>query len=98
MLTEVTIENGENGRYKPRSLKGAKKTPTRSQLKWLARGLKQAGGKLPLFDEDGQRISGRTVQSCIENAWAEPWFANPMMPGWRICKLTVAGRNVLTGA
>ena len=98
MLTEVTIENGVNGRYKPRSLKGAKKTPTRSQLKWLARGLKQAGGKLPLFDEDGQRISGRTVQSCIENAWAEPWFANPMMPGWRICKLTVAGRNLLTGA
>ena len=98
MLTEVTIENGVNGRYKPRSLKGAKKTPTRSQLKWLARGLKQAGGKLPLFDEDGQRISGRTVQSCIENAWAEPWFSNPMMPGWRICKLTVAGRNVLTGA
>ena len=98
MLTEVTIENGGNGRYKPRSLKGAKKTPTRSQLKWLARGLKQAGGKLPLFDEDGQRISGRTVQSCIENAWAEPWFANPMMPGWRICKLTVAGRKVLTGA
>ena len=98
MLTEVTIENGENGRYKPRSLKGAKKTPTRSQLKWLARGLKQAGGKLPLFDEDGQRISGRTVQCCIENAWAEPWFANPMMPGWRICKLTVAGRKVLTGA
>ena len=95
MLNEVTIENG---RDKPRSCKGAKKTPTRSQLKWLARGLKQAGGKLPLFDEDGQRISGRTVQSCIENAWAEPWFANPMMPGWRICKLTVAGRKVLTGA
>ena len=95
MLTEVTIENGCD---KPRSRKGAKKTPTRSQLKWLSRGLKQAGGKLPLFDEDGQRISGRTVQSCIENAWAEPWFANPMMPGWRICKLTVAGRNVLTGA
>lgn len=92
MLTEVTLEKG---RDKPRSPKGAKKTPTPSQLKWLARGLKQPGGKLPLFDEDGQRISGRTVQSCIENAWAEPWFANPMMPDWRICKLTAAGRNVL---
>lgn len=92
MLTEVTLEKG---RDKPRSPKGAKKTPTPSQLKWLARGLTQAGGKLPLFDEDGQRISGRTVQSCIANAWAEPWFANPMMPDWRICKLTAAGRNVL---
>ena len=95
MLTVVT---NEKGRHKPRSRKGARKTPSPSQLKWLARGLTQAGGKLPLFDEDGQRVSGRTVQSCIENAWAEPWFANPMMPDWRICKLTAAGRNVLSGA
>ncbi len=95
MLTEVTLEKGLD---KPRSRKGAKKTPTRSQLKWLARGLAQAGGKLPLFDEDGQRISRRTIKSCLENAWAEPWFANPMMPDWRICKLTAAGRNVLSGA
>ena len=95
MLTEVTIEKG---RDKPRFREGARKTPTASQLKWLARGLAQAGGKLPLFDEDGQRISGRTIQTCIENAWAEPWFANPMMQGWQICKLTAAGRTVLSGA
>ena len=95
MLTEVTLEKG---RDKPRSRKGAKKAPTPPQMKWLARGLTQAGGKLPLFDEDGQRISGRTIQTCIENAWAEPWFANPMMPGWQICKLTAAGRIVLAGA
>ena len=55
MLTEMTLEKG---RDKPRSRKGAKKTPTPSQLKWLARGLTQAGGKLSLFDEDGQRVSG----------------------------------------
>ena len=59
MLTEVTIEKG---RDKPRFREGARKTPTASQLKWLARGLAQAGGKLPLFDEDGQRVSGRPVQ------------------------------------
>ena len=95
MLTEVILEKGCD---KPRSRKGAKKAPTPPQMKWLARGLTQAGGKLPLFDEDGQRISGRTIQTCIENAWAEPWFANPMMPGWQICKLTAAGRIVLAGA
>ena len=93
MLTEVTFKNGCD---KPRSRKGAKKTPTRSQLKWLSRGLKQAGGKLPLFDEDGQRISGRTVQSCIEKGWAKPWFDNPIKPDWLICKLTDSGRQVLS--
>ncbi|NQV57579.1 MAG: hypothetical protein HQ503_17080 [Rhodospirillales bacterium] len=66
--------------------------PTQVQKKWLARGLDQAGGKLPLFDEEGQRISERTVKSCLRQGWAEPWFANPIKPGWLVCKLTDAGR------
>ena len=68
--------------------------PTRVQLRWLRRGLTQPGGKLSLFDEDGRRISDRTVQSCIRQGWAEPWFYNPLKPEWVVCKLTHLGRVV----
>ncbi len=67
---------------------------TQQQLRWLKRGLDQAGGKLPLFDGNGRKVSERTVKSCIEHGWAEPWFANPLKPDWLICKLTESGREV----
>ena len=69
--------------------------PTAAQLSWLKRGLDQPGGKLPLFDRDGQRINRRTVRTCIETGWAEPWFANPIKPDWLVCKLTEEGRRAL---
>ena len=69
-----------------------------SQLKWLMRGLDQPGGKLPLFDQEGRRVSDRTVQSCLDKGWAEPWFDNPIMPNWQICRLTDAGRRLCAGA
>ncbi|MBT3703884.1 MAG: hypothetical protein HOE62_21160 [Alphaproteobacteria bacterium] len=68
--------------------------PTSTQLKYLRRGLTQAGGKLPLFDEMGQRVGDKTVQACIRAGWAEPWFANPMKPDWLICKITDIGRKL----
>ena len=74
---------------------GGSKKPTPSQLRWLVRGRTQAGGKLPLFDETGQRVSERTVRSCIKRGWAEPWFVNPIKPDWLICKLTKTGRAVV---
>ena len=68
--------------------------PTKAQIKWLRQGLNQAGGKLPLFDSNGQKISSRTVNTCIKQGWAEPWFNNPIKPDWLVCKLTNAGRRV----
>ena len=68
--------------------------PSVAQRAWLARGLNQPGGKLPLFDRNGQRVSPRTIKSCIENGWAEPWFSNPLKPDWLVCKLTRAGRGL----
>lgn len=68
--------------------------PTATQLAWLRRGLDQPGGKLPLFDANGKRVSERTVRACIEQGWAEPWFENPIKPDWLICKLTEQGRSV----
>jgi hypothetical protein len=70
--------------------------PTLVQLAWLVRGLRQPGGKLPLFDEDGQTIDRRTVDSCLANGWAAPWFANPLKPDWRVCRLTEEGRRLAT--
>ena len=69
--------------------------PTPMQREWLKRGLKQAGGKLPLFDRDGQLYPERTIRTCIEHGWAEPWFNNPMRPDWLVCKLTEAGRKIV---
>ena len=71
--------------------------PSPAQLRYLRRGLSQPGGKLPLFDEDGQRVGDKTVRTCIRSGWAEPWFANPMKPDWLVCKITDAGRSVAEG-
>ena len=70
--------------------------PTDVQRAWLERGLHQPGGKLPIFDRYGQRISPATVRACIAHGWAAPWFANPLKPDWLVCKLTEAGRAVLS--
>src|SRR5215472_18669478 len=70
-----------------------KPVPSPVQRAWLKRGLDQPGGKLPLFDTQGQQIDPRTIRSCVEQGWAEPWFANPIKPGWLVCKLTDAGRR-----
>ena len=69
--------------------------PTAAQSDYLKRGLAEPGGKLPLFDRDGQRYSRRTIQSCIDRGWAKPWFHNPIKPDWLICRLTESGEAVL---
>ncbi len=70
--------------------------PTSVQAAWLKRGLAQPGGKLPLFDEVGQRYDPRTLRACLDKGWAAPWIANPLKPDWLICKLTEAGRNAVS--
>ncbi len=84
----------------PRSTDGksGRARPSPSQLAYLMRGLDQPGGKLPLFDEEGQRIDARTVRACIARGWAEPWTANPVKPDWLICRLTEEGRRIAMAA
>jgi hypothetical protein len=72
-----------------------RKRPTAAQRAWLARGLAQAGGKLPLFDLDGQRVDANLIAVCLAAGWAEPWFANPLKPDWLVCRLTDAGRTLV---
>lgn len=81
-------------RGRPRSLATAPGMPTPAQLDWLLRGMNQPGGKLPLFYDDGRRVDPRTVRSCLDQGWCEPWFDNPLKPDWLVCKLTLAGRAV----
>jgi hypothetical protein len=69
-----------------------KAPPSPAQRAWLKRGLGQPGGKLSLFDEDGQRMNARTIRACIAAGWAEPWFHNPLKPDWLVCRLTPTGR------
>jgi hypothetical protein len=74
---------------------GSHAKPNPAQRRYLVRGLDQAGGKLPLFDEDGQHIHPALVRACIAHGWAEPWFGNPLKPDWLVCKLTEKGRRAL---
>lgn len=69
-----------------------------AQRKWLERGLTQPGGKLPLFDSDGKKVPPQVVRKCLDEGWAQPWFANPTKPDWLICKLTDSGRAALQSA
>jgi hypothetical protein len=68
---------------------------TPAQRRYLARGLRQPGGKLPLFDEHGQEISHRTIEACVAHGWAKTWSRNPVKPGWLVCRLTDQGYRAL---
>lgn len=70
--------------------------PTLPELLYLRRGVTQPGGKLPLFDLDGQAVAAAIVRRCLARGWAEPWFSNPLKPDWLVCKLTEIGRRVAT--
>jgi hypothetical protein len=72
--------------------------PTLPELLYLRRGLTQAGGKLPLFDLDGQSVPTAVVQRCLRLGWAQPWFRNPLKPDWLVCRLTDAGRRLVMKA
>ena len=69
--------------------------PSAAQRRYLERGLREAGGKLPLFDEAGREIPRRTIEACVAHGWAELWGANPVKPDWLVCRLTEAGYRVL---
>jgi hypothetical protein len=73
---------------------GAPARPTAAERAYLRRGLDQPGGKLPLFDADGQAYPPALIRACLRKGWATPWFANPMKPDWLVCRLTDAGRAV----
>lgn len=89
---------GSEGDARPAELAGGaarEHRPTPAQRRYLKRGMEQAGGKLPLFDVEGQRIDAQTVRACLKSGWAEPWFDNPLKPDWLICRLTPEGRAAL---
>jgi len=85
----------QDAAVRPRAERRKTTRPTPVQRAWLRAGLVQAGVKLPLFDRRGQRVSERTIRSCIEQGWAEPWFDNPIKPDWLVCKLTDEGRKTI---
>lgn len=68
-----------------------------AERRYLEIGLTQPGGKLPIFDQNGQEINPATIRACLKKGYAERWFANPMMPNWMVCRLTDLGRDLLGG-
>ncbi len=88
----LRIESDEDVSGESRTPSGR---PNPAQKRYLVRGLKQPGGKLPLFDEVGQHIHPALVRACIAHGWAEPWFGNPLKPDWLVCKITEKGRRAV---
>ncbi len=87
-----------DGDSRPKGLPPAPGEPTAFQRAWLERGLRQPGGKLPLFLDEAKRVDPRTVKACIDKGWCEPWYANPTKPDWLVCKLTDKGRGLFDAA
>jgi len=69
---------------------------TEPERQYLLMGLLHQGNKLPIFDDYGQEISHSVIQSCIRKGLSKPWFANPMHPNWRVCRLTELGLQVIS--
>lgn len=86
------LRSGSPAERNPALAETARATP--AQLRYLRLGMRQPGGKLPLFDPQGQEIDSRTIRSCIDHGWAKPWFDNPVHPNWLVCRLTDSGRRV----
>lgn len=91
MSVRLRVAPGAAVRSPPRVVSRAGMRPTAAQRRYLKRGLDQPHGKLPLFDAEGQAIDRKTINSCVEHGWAEPWIGNPQKPDWLVCKLTPAG-------
>ena len=68
---------------------------TREERNYLVMGAQQPGGKLPLFDDNGQEIKPAVIRACLKKGLAERWFANPLKPDWLVCRLTEQGRSLL---
>lgn len=66
------------------------------QKRWLQAGLSQPGGKLPLHDDKGVRISAQTIRSCVQAGLAEPWCVNPIHSDTMVCRLTPSGRALVS--
>ncbi len=71
--------------------------PTEEQRRWLRSGLHQPGGKLPLYDAEGGRVSALLIEACLQAGWAEPWVPGPTLAKVRICRLTATGKASLEG-
>lgn len=91
------IPMGTVQQLKPQRQKG-RKGPIKisdAMQAYLERGTGQPGGKLPLFDAEGQKVNERTVQSCLDRGLVEPWFINPLKPDFMVCRLTPAGYEAI---
>ncbi|QDG76784.1 hypothetical protein [Labrenzia sp. PHM005] len=95
-MKEVNATESAPKGIKRFELDAGKLTP--AQKRWLNRGVSQPGGKLPLFDDQGRQFPVRTIRSCIDAGWAEPWFSNPIKPDWLVCKLTPDALEILTAS
>lgn len=94
MLADLNAAHLAMGEEPARALNDNREGPSLPELFYLRRGLDQPGGKLPLFDLDGQKLEAAIVRRCLARGWAEPWFHNPLKPDWLVCKLTEAGRRM----
>jgi hypothetical protein len=91
MRERKQIGRGDSATHQVSRDKGAALRPTEEERRYLLRGPKEPGGKLPIFICHGRKMSRQTIAAGIAHGWAEPWFNNPIKPDCLVCKLTPAG-------
>lgn len=84
-----------NTSVKNRTREDKKRSVTIKEHNYLVMGASQPGGKLPLFDDNGQEINSAIIKSCMKKGLVERWFANPLKPDWLVCRLTEKGRQAV---
>ncbi len=90
------VSNRDKMRRSP-SLGAANRSRTKgvahksAALRFLKSGLRSPGGKLPLFDEEGQRVDGDLMRYCVESGLAETWFVESRQPDLPIYRITEKG-------
>ena len=66
------------------------------EILYLRRGLTQPGASCRCSTSTARTSRADIVRRCLDRGWAEPWFNNPLKPDWLVCKLTEAGRRLVS--
>ena len=68
---------------------------SQAQLSYLMGGMTRIDGKLPLFDESGEKIPQPTIDAVVKKGWAEPVYTRTFLKDMGIYRITDLGKQIL---
>jgi len=73
----------------------AKVDASAAQVTYLLGAVDRLDGKLPLFDEKGDKIPQPTIDAVVSKGWAEPVYTRTFLKDMDIYRITDLGRKIL---